>query len=261
MARALILYFSQGGHTKELAERLAGKLRDNGITSDSFAVPLERPSDVSDYKLVFIGSPLYYGREPLVWKDYINKLPDMTGKPGFLFSTYGDGEANRPDRFMTENLRQYFWQKGLKLLSQCGTACEDTWPPMKKIGYGKGRPDRDDLDKFDKYIDSVISEWKTGRIDRAMYDVSVKLESSKLINFLLGLLFRVVPKPRIDNEKCKKCLVCVKACPVGNIDAGSTITIGPGCIKCIQCEQICSHDAVKTNWTMIEKILHLLGIT
>lgn len=256
MARALILYFSQGGHTKELAERIADKLRENGMPSDSMAVPWERPADLSDYRLVFIGTPLYYGREPLVWEDYINKLPDMTGKPGFLFSTYAADSKNRPDRFMIENLKQCFWRKGLKLLSCCGITCEDTWPPMKKQGYGKGRPNRDDLESFDKYIDSVLADWKSGRIDRAMYDVSIKLEGSRLINFLLGIWFSIVPKPAIDNERCIKCKACVKACPAVNIEAGSTIRIGPGCIKCTECEQICSQGAVNTNWTLIDNILH-----
>jgi flavodoxin len=50
MARALILYFSQGGHTKGLAERLSEKLRENGIPSDMMAVPWERPADLSDYR-------------------------------------------------------------------------------------------------------------------------------------------------------------------------------------------------------------------
>ncbi len=259
MAKALILFFSQGGHTKELAARLAEKLSENGVPSDIMAVPWERPADLSDYRLVFIGTPLYYGREPLVWKDYINKLPDMSGKPGFIFSTYAAEGTKRPDRFMIENLKLYFWKKGLKLLSYCGITCEDTWPPLKKQGYGKGRPNRDDLDSFDKYIDSVLADWKSGRIDRAMYDVSVKLEGNKLINVLLGIWFRIVPKPVIDEEKCIKCQACVKACPVGNIEAGGTIRIGTKCIKCMKCEQICSQGAVKTNWTLIEKITRLFS--
>jgi hypothetical protein len=39
--------------------------------------------------LIFIGTPLYYGREPLIWKDYISKLPDMSGKPGSFFDLWG----------------------------------------------------------------------------------------------------------------------------------------------------------------------------
>ncbi|NLK86458.1 MAG: 4Fe-4S binding protein [Clostridiaceae bacterium] len=257
MARALILYFSQGGHTKGLAERLSEKLRENGITSDMMAVPWERPADLSDYRLIFIGTPLYYGREPLIWKDYISKLPDMSGKPGFLFSTYGAEGTKRPDRFMAENLKQYFWGKGLKLLSNHGITCEDTWPPLKKLGYGQGRPDRDDLDGFDKYIGNVLNEWKTGRIDRAMYDVSIRLEGSKVINFLLGIWLRIVPKPAIDVDKCIKCQACIKSCPAGNIEAGSTMRIGPRCIKCMECERICTHGAVRTNWALIDKMMHL----
>ncbi len=256
MAKALILYFSQGGHTKDLAVRIAAKLGENGIPSDIMAVPCERPANLSDYRLVFIGTPLYYGREPRVWKDYIKKLPDMSAKPGFLFSTYAAEGTKHPDRIMAENLTRYFWEKGLKLISYCGTTCEDTWTPMRKLEYGKGRPNRDDLDRLDKYIDSVVSDWKTGRIDRAVYDISIDLKESKLINALLGIWFRIVPKPGIDKEKCSKCQACVKICPVGNIKAGSTIRIGPGCIKCMECERICSSGAIKTNWTLIEKILH-----
>lgn len=256
MARALILYFSQGGHTKDLAVRIAAKLEENGIPSDSMAVPGERPENISDYRLVFIGTPLYYGREPLVWKDYIKKLPDMSGKPGFLFSTYAAEGIKHPDRIMNENLTQYFWEKGLKVISCCGTTCEDTWTPMRKLEYGKGRPNRNDLEKFDEYIDSVLGDWKTGRIDRAMYDISIKLEESKLINALLKIWFTIVPKPRIVKENCIRCQACVKSCPAGNIEVGSTIRIGPGCIKCMECERKCGQGAVKTNWTLIEKILH-----
>jgi uncharacterized protein (DUF362 family)/Pyruvate/2-oxoacid:ferredoxin oxidoreductase delta subunit len=58
----------------------------------------------------------------------------------------------------------------------------------------------------------------------------------------------VSSKPKINVDVCVKCHLCVKACPVGAIDAESPGTIPKidykKCIECLCCHEVCPHRAI-----------------
>jgi flavodoxin/NAD-dependent dihydropyrimidine dehydrogenase PreA subunit len=252
MAKALILFFSQCGHTKILAERICAKLQAAGMNSDLIEITEGKPSGMDDYKIVFIGSPVYYYREPLIWEEYIKSLPDMTGKAGFIFSTHGAEKKKHVDKIMNDNLSLYFARKGLKILSADGTVCEDTWTPLKKAGMGFDRPNQDDMKGFDEYIERVISDYKSGKVDRAIYDFSLKNRKHKLGNWFWKLFIRICPKPHADNNVCTKCSLCVQRCPANNIELNDSLKIHSDCIKCYECERVCKSNGIKVNWKLID---------
>ena len=77
-----------------------------------------------------------------------------------------------------------------------------------------------------------------------------------LVNNLL------VPKPYIVNDKCKKCGVCIKACPVKPPAVNwreSDKSIAPvyqynKCIRCFCCQELCPEGAVKINQPLLRRI-------
>jgi len=113
--KILVAYFSATGNTKSVAEKLA-----NAINADLFEIVPEQPytsddlnwqndqsrssiemgdngsrpaiaskiDNISQYKIVFIGSPIWWGREPSIMDTFIESY-DFTGKTVIPFVTSG----------------------------------------------------------------------------------------------------------------------------------------------------------------------------
>lgn len=111
----LVAYFSATGNTAEVAKKLASV-----INADLFEIVPEQPytsedlnwkndksrssiemgdrssrpaiaskiTDISQYKIVFIGSPIWWGREPSIMDSFIESY-DFTGKTVIPFVTSG----------------------------------------------------------------------------------------------------------------------------------------------------------------------------
>lgn len=82
---------------------------------------------------------------------------------------------------------------------------------------------------------------------------------SKMPTFLTTITYDLTRvKPYIVQEKCKKCLICVNACPVDAIDK-KEIRINPSlCIECFCCHELCPEGAVEIKKPLLSKILSCL---
>ena len=113
--KILVAYFSATGNTAKVAEKLA-----NVINADLFEIVPEQPytsedlnwqndksrssiemgdktsrpattskiNDISQYKIVFVGSPIWWGREPAIMDTFIESY-DFAGKTVIPFVTSG----------------------------------------------------------------------------------------------------------------------------------------------------------------------------
>ena len=116
--KILVAYFSATGTTAGVAEKLA-----NGINADLFEIKPETPytsedlnwqndqsrssvemadrnsrpqiaskiEDISQYNIVFVGSPIWWGREPSIMDTFIEGY-DFTGKTVIPFVTSGSSD-------------------------------------------------------------------------------------------------------------------------------------------------------------------------
>jgi len=115
MSKALVAYFSAGGTTRKLAERLAGSIgadlheiapkvpytradlnwqnrqsRSSVEMNDRSARPeiASRVADMARYDVVFVGFPVWWYREPSIIDTFM-ALYDFTGKTVIPFATSG----------------------------------------------------------------------------------------------------------------------------------------------------------------------------
>ena len=116
--KILVAYFSATGTTAGVAERLA-----NAINADLFEIKPEQPytsedlnwqndqsrssiemgnrnsrpqiaskiEDIAQYNIVFVGSPIWWGREPSIMDTFIESY-DFTGKTVIPFVTSGSSD-------------------------------------------------------------------------------------------------------------------------------------------------------------------------
>src|SRR5579859_2555464 len=81
----LVTYASKHGSTREIAERIAGKLRQRG--KEVAIRPMEDVEQLASYEALVIGSPIYYGswmKEATAWVH--RNLAVLTARPVWLFS-------------------------------------------------------------------------------------------------------------------------------------------------------------------------------
>jgi len=86
------------------------------------------------------------------------------------------------------------------------------------------------------------------------------LPSNRFLNFIPSSLVRLVGKlvwvrPKPDKEKCQRCGMCIKNCPVQAMTSrnGFPIIDYDKCISCFCCDEICPYDAIDQNVSWLAK--------
>ena len=91
MAKAIVVYHSRSGNTKEMAEIIARAMNDSGLPTECKSVEAVRADDLPDYDAVVLGSPCYYGQMAGAMKQLIDDLVgrhgQLNGKVGAAFSS------------------------------------------------------------------------------------------------------------------------------------------------------------------------------
>lgn len=162
--RALVVYYSRVGKTKELAEELAKKLgcdmeavidkkKRTGIhmlTSGRDAqkmnlTEIEVPAkDPSNYDLVVVGTPVYSGRVSAPIRTYLTMNKDKIGKSAF---------------FLTHMLKKNrAFEDMQSILSKEPVACLDI---KKKQDLRAGTYEK----KVNDFIERILSEFSAGPIE------------------------------------------------------------------------------------------------
>jgi uncharacterized protein (DUF362 family)/NAD-dependent dihydropyrimidine dehydrogenase PreA subunit len=83
-----------------------------------------------------------------------------------------------------------------------------------------------------------------------------------------AILKKVVRRPYIEDDLCKKCGVCVEVCPLEekavnwhNGDKSKPPVYDyTKCIRCYCCQEMCPHNAIEVDTPLLGKILYKVGI-
>jgi len=91
MAKAIVIYYSRTGNTKEMAEIIAGAMNKAGLATECKSVEKVKADDVFSCESIVIGSPTYYGQMAAPIKQLIDGLVSrhgqLDGKTGAAFSS------------------------------------------------------------------------------------------------------------------------------------------------------------------------------
>ena len=91
MARAIVIYYSRSGNTKEMAEIIAKSMNDAGLKTDCKPVDKVKADELPGYDAIVIGSPTYYGQMASPIKELIDNLVnrhgELNGKIGGSFAS------------------------------------------------------------------------------------------------------------------------------------------------------------------------------
>ena len=91
MAKAIVVYYSRSGNTKEMAEVIAKSMNDAGLPTECKSVEKVKAGDLPKYDAIVIGSPTYYGHMagPIkqLFDDTVVFHGKLDGKVGAAFSS------------------------------------------------------------------------------------------------------------------------------------------------------------------------------
>ena len=245
MSKCLIVYFSQGGTTEQVAESIAAGLRTNAHEIDLHNVRDGRPPSPEGYDLLGIGTPTYYYRPAFDISDYAAGLPALAGLPAFVFVLHGTyrGDAGNA-------IRQGLAQKGAQEVGYFHCQGADYYLSYLKQGYlfSPDHPTEEELSQAKKFGHQVSIRVGGGAYTRPeddpapafIYRFERFTTNRWFTQKMYSRLFRV------NKKKCTACGLCVQECPTGNIteDENGRPIWGRNCLLCLYCEMHCPDEAI-----------------
>ena len=247
MKKALIAHFSQGGSTARVASHIAQGLKQGNCSVDIHLIQSNKPVDITGYDCIGIGFPAYSFRVPFIVEQFIQSLPDLQGKPFFIFMQYG----SKPGKAGTD-ARKSMERKGGREIGYsryCGT---DYYIGFIREGilFSPDDPTTQALGDAEKFGKGLVAIMDGGNYTRPPYEggagVVFTLErvmmNRRLVNYFYRFFYRV------NRKSCNQCGICVKNCPTGNIlmDEKGFPRFSGNCISCWYCELYCPKEAIST---------------
>ena len=137
----LIVYISyHHNNTENVVREIGGELNARLVDLENDRVP-----DLTDYELLGFGSGIYFGKHHKKLLEFVDDLPDFSGKKAFLFATSGLRRLPVVHRF-EKRLKSKVQSKKFDLVGEFYCRGYDTYSLLKYIGgIQNGHPDAEDL--------------------------------------------------------------------------------------------------------------------
>ena len=91
MAKILVIYYSQSGNTKKMAEKVVEGIKQEALEADLKSVEAVEPKQLLEYQGIVVGSPTYYGTMAYQLKELLDRSVSfhgkLDGKVGAAFSS------------------------------------------------------------------------------------------------------------------------------------------------------------------------------
>jgi len=145
--RVLIIYHSEHHqNTEKIARTMATK-----IEAEFKEAKNVNTEDINNHDILGFGSGVYNGRLHKDLSEIIDNIPYQDNKKSFIFSTTGSMTYSRlaHDRF-----RSLLIKKGFKVIGEFSCLGFDT--ALTREGINKGRPDKEDLENAEGFIESIL---------------------------------------------------------------------------------------------------------
>ena len=234
MRTVTVACFSPSGGTKRAAELLAGMLREVKTWHDLID-PAQRDVRLEEKDLLLLALPVYAGQIPAVE----GLLDGVSGQntPCVLLATYG----NRHYDDALAQMQRMLNEKGFRCVGGAAVITPHIFAPE----LGAGRPNVQDCAQLADFACRVRERLGGDAWSQAIMPGDPEPEPKQAVP---------VPKSR-DMDKCVRCVLCAKRCPVGAMDAQRLDWDTRRCISCMACVNACPEGALRFDATPLRERL------
>ena len=255
MAKGIVVYYSQSGNTKKIAEAVHRGMSQLMEQCDITRIKDMDTRDLAKYDLIGMGSPVWVYKEPANVGTFIDDMvpANVEGKHTFSFCTHGTCLGNYFARVVPALI-----QRGMTVIGWQNWFCSVYFPVVPKPYFTDGHPDEVDLKEAEDFgremversrriysgEANIIPSLPRGSEYDEIYDPGEMPPAEVLRAFYKvqsSLTFTV------DREKCNypECTFCIDNCPMDSIDfSESPPVFNINCDKCFLCEQTCPRGAI-----------------
>jgi len=251
--KAIDIYFFTGtGNTYIATKKIAEILETNGCTVGINDISRTNFKNVNLANTIGLGFPIAcWNTFPIVRK-FINDLPKTKGTEIFIFTTMGNSSLNAAANFGNK-----LKNKGYSLI---GTAA--FLMPNNFISVQEERENILKIKKAYKKMEIYAKDLANGTAEVSKTNLFFKtcfVISGFVINRLRGNLLQKIIKFTIIKDKCTKCGLCIKICPVENISFRDKYPVfnAKKCQLCLRCISYCPSYAIKS--FLIKRIYRALS--
>lgn len=242
--KALVLWYSQTGHTERYGKLIARRLELAGLSVKSAEIRDMDPRSVCSYDLIVVGSPVHYYDIPPNVKHWLQRVPSIKGCATAAYVSFGGPEGNQHNAACSvlELLRiKGGVPVGLDAFMNMGTMPVPGWhgPGIQEHRH---LPNKDTYAQVCHFAKSVLERAREG--SPISFSRRITLREGLTALPLVSLTKWYLTRHHIDADKCARCGLCESKCPANAIDASKGTIDREACIACFACINNCPTGAV-----------------
>jgi ferredoxin len=244
--KALVLWYSQAGHTERNGRLIGKTLEKLGLSVKALDIREFDESAMNTYDLIVMGTPVFYLDVPGNVRTWLEAIPSIAGTPVAAYSTFGgpgDNQYNTAWCLLELLARKGGVPVGIATFGNMSTFAP-TWSMgnEKRILKYKDRPNEEIYNRVREFARQVIRtvHGGTAPIIKKEFYAGDFLKGS----FQVKVTKAMISRHTISRDRCTKCGICVDKCPVGAIDIANYSVNRKACIACMGCVNNCPARAV-----------------
>jgi ferredoxin/flavodoxin len=240
--RVRIYYLSLTGNTKLICE-----LIKKGIKyCDVEIYPISTVNEMIIEKDLIIGFACFTDQLgiPKIMKEFIEKNKTTRKNYAFIINTYGSISGRT-----LYDLYKYATKSRYVVIEGISIHVPENYPPMIKKGFAfENEPSIKELERIEIFLSNIqrkIIQIDNNQLRKSDY---YKIERKQQ---LMPILPKVLSKFELGKmecieNKCTKCRICEKGCPVGAIEIKAFPTFDIKlCQNCWKCYNLCPNEALR----------------
>jgi len=151
MPKAIVVYYTRFGNTRQAAEAICEGIKEGGLDAECKEIKDIKPEDLAKYDVILVGTPTHYGAMAEDMGKFVDALKEveLKGKRAAAFDTRYEGEKTGG----LSELEKYIKKLGMEIILP-GLAvllpAGDAWGPLREGEITKCR-------KFGESIAQKIS--------------------------------------------------------------------------------------------------------